>query len=202
MDGGNEIPLRLWDFLQNFLINCTIKQSHLQMHPPPPQKGHKEVTSYFLIDLAEFCWCWKYTILFTFVELTDSTDRWSVLKAWSSAPCGKSRCCFIFIHVCSRTGLLYMWLSQRSDNFFEQSCVLLYYRKATVTSTDQQSKVCRGDSAVPIQTNPPIMSHECRFHWLFSQAESCYFKKEDWENKHLMCIFHIFQWEENRLWFL
>lgn len=141
MDGGNQIPLRLWDFLQNFLINCTIKQYCRQMHPPLPQKGIRRSYKLFSDRLGR--------VVLMLKKIHSSLNACGADRLHGQTICLKG---MILI---SLWQIQVLFLSSRMS-VGEQDCMCGlagdqttslnnhvycgYYRKATVTSAGQQSK--------------------------------------------------------------
>lgn len=106
-------------------------------------------------------------------------------------PVCQIRCCFIFIHTVSAAEQDFMWgLAWDQTSCVNNRVFCSYYRKATVASAGQQSKVCRGDSAVSIQT---LLSCSMSEDFIdYSVKLSVATSKRKTQKTSIRCVFFIF----------
>lgn len=207
-----EVIKFLWGFGTFFRTFSSIAPSNSAVVKCIPlylkRDGKKEVTSYFLIDSAELCWCFKKnktnnTILF--VGSTDSARGRSVLKARSSSLCGRSRCCFIFTRVCG-TGLC-VRLRQRSYGILLNNNFFFLKSMYTAAVRGEQQSHQRANKARLQGRFGCFHPYQPTFH--VPRGRTSLIIRSNWElrlqrgaswKRGIWCVFfHISQWRGNSL---
>lgn len=201
MDGGNQIPLRLWDFLQNFLINCAIKQYRRQMHPPLPQKGWEEGSYKLFSDrLSRVVLMFKKNKTNNAILFVGSTDSREIcLKGMILVSLRQIQVLF-YLHTRLQNGAVRAAQTEiirilLNNIFLNKACILRLLETSNSHISGPTKRDCRGGLAVSIHTNQPFMSHGGGLHWLFAQTESCDFREEHHENEASDVCFSYFSME-------